>query len=141
MIIVNQQWKRKTDFGGWFGNGDKSVKYIDQFEPTFSLTNLIVEGENIRVLRTYPGPWRVFAREEIDGVVEWNEVGTKDFISDKPTNWDNQPQNKRDGGLLFAYGPPTYQEINDMITSSPNYAPKNPAERAMASLSFIKDTL
>lgn len=141
LIIVNPQWKRKSDFGGWFGSGDKAAKYIEQFEPTFSLTNLIVEGENIRVLRTYPGPWRVFARQKVDGVVEWNEVGRKEIVPEKPDNWEDLPQNKRDGGLLFAYGLPTYQEILDMLTSSPNYTPKNPAEKAMASLAFIKDTL
>ena len=140
-IIVNPQWKRRSDFGGWFGSDDKAVRYIEKFEPTFSLTNFIVEGENIRVLRTYPGPWRVFSREQVDGAVEWNEVGSKQFVPEKPSNWDDLSQNKRDGGLLFAYGLPTYQEILDMLTSSPNYTPKNPAEKAMASLSFIKDTL
>lgn len=149
LLIVNPQWKRRSDFGGslsaFLGGGgqNKNAAYVEEtFEPTFSLTNLIVEGENIRVLRTYPGPWRVFLRkEEEDGQVDWEQVGQKEFVASKPSGWEKTPENQRDGGLMFSHGQPTYQEIMDMFSSAPNYTPKNPAERAMAAFNFIKDTL
>jgi len=105
---------------------------------------LICEGESIRILRTYPGPWRVFLREAEgadDGVVHWNQVGSKDVVETKPSDWQEQPANKRDGGILFNYGQPSYQEIIDMLQNAPNYKPKNPAERALVAFNFIKDTL
>ena len=140
MLIINPQWKRKADFGGWFGNGDAKAAYAEtHFNPTFSLTNLICEGESVRVLRTYPGPWRVFIREDSNGEVDWMEVGQKDFIEVKPANWD--VDNRQDGGRLFDYGQPSYQQIFDMIQAYPGYTPKNPAERAAAAFNFIKDTL
>lgn len=144
LILVNPQWKRRSDFGGglgFFGRSDKGVDYAEQFVPTFSLTNLICEGESIRILRTHPGPWRVFVRKEEGGVVDWVLIGNKDFVESKPDEWSSQPANQRDGGRLFDYGLPTYQEINGMLLDTPNYAPKNPAERAAAAFNFIKDTL
>lgn len=149
LIIVNPQWKRRADFGntafgGMFGGGAKeSAVYVEQFTPTFSLTNLICEGESIRVLRTYPGPWRVYVREENanTGDIDWKFVGSKDFVDTKPRDWEKRPENQRDGGRLFDYGQPTYQEIAGMLQSSPNYTPKNPAERAAAAFTFIKDSL
>lgn len=149
LILVNPQWRRKTDFGGnnFFGNNnkkDKIINYIEeQYIPTFSLTNFICEGEAIRVLRTYPGPWRIFLQIgniELNNI-DWIQIGTKDIIETKPINWDNEVNNQRDGGLLFNYGQPSYQEIINMIIESPNYKIKNPAERAAAAFNFIKDTL
>ena len=164
LLLVNPQWKRRSDFpppsgasgwSSWFSgkseNNDPSLspaRYIEStYEPTFSLTNLIVEGENIRILRTYPGPWRVFVRREeqqgegLDPVVDWVQVGEQAFVPTKPNDWEEQPVNQRDGGQLFSFGMPSYQEIVQMLNQSPNYVPKNPAERAMAAFNFIKDTL
>ena len=145
LILVNPQYRRRSDFGGLFGSsGDNIVDYVETtFLPTFSLTNLICEGELIRILRTYPGPWRVFVREldKSTGTVDWKQIGSKDVLDQKPNDWQQQPANQRDGGILFNYGQPSYQEIIDMLYSSPNFTPKSPAERAAAAFSFIKDTL
>ena len=126
-------------------------RYIEStYEPTFSLTNLIVEGENIRILRTYPGPWRVFVRKEGpssmeddggSGMVDWVQVGQQNIVLQKPVNWEQEEDNQRDGGQLFNFGIPSYAEVVDMLNNSPNYVPKNPAERAMAAFNFIKDSL
>jgi hypothetical protein len=142
LILVNSQWKRKSDFsGGFFGGRDKLISYVEQFEPTFHCSNLMVESEQIRILRTYPGPWRVFLRVEKDSNVEWKEIGRKHFLSAKPATWDSEPDNQRDGGRVFDYGQPSYAEIIDMKTSMPDYQPKSLAERASAAFTFIKDTL
>jgi len=144
LILVNPQWRRRSDFGGFIGTDDRAANYVENFVPTFALTSLICEGESIRILRTYPGPWRVFLREAEgadDGVVHWNQVGSKDVVETKPSDWQEQPANKRDGGILFNYGQPSYQEIIDMLQNAPNYKPKNPAERALVAFNFIKDTL
>mmetsp|Transcript_9363 Transcript_9363/g.12419 ORF Transcript_9363/g.12419 Transcript_9363/m.12419 type:complete len:360 (+) Transcript_9363:121-1200(+) len=143
LILVNPQWKRQNDFGGFFSKGLENSRYMETtFEPTFSLTNLIVEGEIIRILRTYPGPWRVFTRTESEtGTVDWVQVGEKDFVDVKPGSWENDSRNQRDGGMLFNYGLPSYQEVMEMLTNAPNYVPKTPVERAMAAFNFIKDTL
>lgn len=143
--LVNPQYRRRSDFGGLFGNSkDKIADYVETtFAPTFSLTNLICEGESIRILRTYPGPWRVFVREQdpSTGAVDWKQVGSKDVLDKKPSDWEQQPANQRDGGMLFNYGQPSYQDIIAMLYSSPNFIPKSPAERAAAAFNFIKDTL
>jgi len=143
LLLVNPQWRRRSDFGGFFGTDEAAANYAESFLPTFSLTSLICEGESIRVLRTYPGPWRVFLRQQDDPAadVEWTQVGTKDVVETKPDDWQQIPANKRDGGSLFNYGQPTYQEIMDMLQNSPDYTPKSPAERAAAAFNFIKDTL
>ena len=143
LILVNPQWRRRSDFGGFIGTDDRAANYVENFVPTFALTSLICEGESIRILRTYPGPWRVFLREAegADGVVHWNQVGSKDVVETKPSDWQEQPANKRDGGILFNYGQPSYQEIIDMLQNAPDYKPKNPAERALVAFNFIKDTL
>jgi hypothetical protein len=154
LLLVNSQWKRRSDFGGnslsFFGGGgkaaaDEDVAFVDRFAPTFSLTNFICDGDSIRVLRSYPGPWRVFMRtEDADtGMVDWNQIGSKDVVDldDKSVNWDDLPENQRDGGRLFDYGQPTYQEILAMLIASPGFKVKSPAERAAAAFIFIKDTL
>ena len=143
LLMVNPQWRRRSDFGkSFFGTDDRAADYVETFVPTFSLTSLICEGESIRVLRTYPGPWRVFRRQD-DGprVVDWKPVGTKPVLEEKPADWQRQPSNQRDGGILFNFGQPTYQEIVVMLQQSSDYTPKNPAERAAAAFNFIKDTL
>jgi hypothetical protein len=140
------QWKRRSDFGGSFSffgrSNEPHIDYVEAYHPTFSLTNMICEGESIRILRSYPSPWRIFVRKEaLGGDVDWIEIGSKEFMSQKPSNWNDQPGNQRDGGRLFDYGQPSYQEISEMLQSSPNWTPKNPAERAAAAFTFIKDSL
>lgn len=148
LLVINPQWKRRSDFGSTsflFGGRDQGVResrYMEEnYEPTFSLTNLIVEGENIRILRTYPGPWRVYCRVEEEGVVDWKLVGSSPFVPLKPENWESETTNQRDGGILFNHGLPSYQNVFEMLVSSPDYVPKTPPERAMAAFNFIKDTL
>jgi len=143
LILINAQWKRRSDFGGFFGSGGITVAYAEQYEPTFSLTNMICEGDSIRVLRNYPGPWRIFVRkEDIDtGEVDWSQIGSKDVDDKRPADWDTRAENQRDGGRLFDFGQPTYQEINDMLQSSPDFKPKSAVERAATAFNFIKDTL
>jgi hypothetical protein len=143
LICINSQWRRRSDFGGFFGNAGDSVDFAEQFEPTFSLTNLICDGDSIRVLRNYPSPWRVFVRKEEDGtgVVDWIQIGSKNVVDNKPSDWDALRENQRDGGRLFDYGQPTYQEITEMLIASPGFKLKTPAERAAAAFLFIKDTL
>jgi hypothetical protein len=150
LLLVNSQWKRRSDFGGnsFFGGkaaADADVAFVDRFAPTFSLTNFICDGDSIRVLRSYPGPWRVFMRtDDADtGIVDWNQIGSKDVVDldNKPSNWDDLSENQRDGGRLFDYGQPTYQEIYQMLLASPGFYVKSPTERAAAAFIFIKDTL
>ena len=141
LIIVNPQVKRRSDFGGFFGSGDRTAAYVEDYVPSFSLTNLICEGENIRILRNYPAPWRVYVRDDKDGTVEWLQLDSKDVVESKPSGWEKIERNQRDGGQLFDYGQPSYQEIAEMLNSSPNWTPKNPAERAAAAFNFIKDSL
>jgi hypothetical protein len=151
LVLVNPQWRRRSDFGGVFGvdqigvfgADETSASYVEAFQPTFSLTNFICEGESVRVLHAYgSGVWRVYVRKDRDnGDVDWDQVGEKPYSVDKPENWIDLPGNSRDGGQLFDYGQPSYQEIIGMFASSPNYTPKNPAERAAAAFALIKDTL
>lgn len=150
LLIVNPQWKRRSDFSGglgFFGGGARAaaskVEYAERFVPTFSFTNLICQGESIRILRTYPGPWRVFGRKDdpADGSVDWMFIGSKPVVDVKPKDWEDRPESQRDGGRLFDYGQPTYQEITDMINNSTNYTPKSAAERALTAFNFVKDTL
>ena len=119
LLMVNPQWRRRTDFGkSIFGTDDRAADYVETFVPTFSLTSLICEGESIRVLRTYPGPWRVFRRQDNGpDVVDWKPVGVKPVLEEKPADWQRQPSNQRDGGILFNFGQPTYQEIMEMLES------------------------
>jgi hypothetical protein len=139
LILVNTQWKRKTDFG-FFGGRDQ-VTCTESFLPTFFCSNLMVEGEQVRILRSHPGPWRVFLRFEEDGVIDWRQIGDKPLLASKPETWDSDFANSRDGGRLFDFGQPTYQEIATMITSRDEFVPKTMAERASAAFTFIKDTL
>ena len=142
LVMVNPQWRRRSDFGGFFGVDEASARYAEQYQPTFSLTNLICEGESVRILHNHNNPWRVYLREElVNGDVDWKILGEKPFTATPPADWNDQPLKKRDGGRLFDYGQPSYQEIIDMLNQSPNYTPKNPAERAAAAFAFIKDTL
>jgi hypothetical protein len=144
LILFNPQYRRRSDFGrAWFGRDDATADYAETFYPTFSLTNLVCEGDSIRILCAHPSPWRVFRRDERveTSEVDWVEIGQKPFLDVKPGDWNNQPDNKRDGGLLFNYGQPSYQEIAVMLTNAPDYKAKNPAERAAVAFSFIKDSL
>ena len=141
LILVNAQWKRQTDFG-FFSRADR-VRHVEAFQPSYSCTNLMVEGDQVRVLRAYPGPWRVFLRQEDSKTSRfiWTEIGNKLMVNVKPLNFDQEPANKQDGGKLFDYGQPTYRDCEAMIMAMEGYRPKTIAERAMAAVTFIKDTL
>jgi hypothetical protein len=140
LILVNTQWNRQSDFG-FFGRGEQ-VQYVEKFSPSFYCSNLMVEGEQVRILRSYPGPWRVFVRVVTErNSVEWRQVGDKPVLETKPASWDKDPANARDGGKIFDYGCPSYKEIETMIVSQDWYQPKSFAERAAAAFTFIKDTL
>jgi hypothetical protein len=146
MILVNAQYRRLSDFGNALGGfftrekNNKQVAYLEEtFLPTFICTSFMVEGEQIRILRSYPGPWRVFKLEmgEEIGSISWVQIGTKDVISavDKAADEGNQ------NGMLFSFGQPSYLEIEDMITSQEGYSQRSLSERAANAFTFIKDTL
>jgi hypothetical protein len=160
LIVVNSQWRRMTDFGMAFFGKDRrndKIQFVETFEPTFHCSNIMVEGDIVRVLRTYPGPWRVYLRvveggdinpddsaEMMPMYVDWLEIGSKELIMSKTKEWVKKAQANdadQDGGKLFDYGIPNYNEITVMITSREGYVPKSLSERAAAAFSFIKDTL
>lgn len=146
MILVNSQWRRKTDFGiAFFGGREEKIRFVEQFVPTFHCSNSMVEGEIVRILRTYPGPWRVFLRVvKESGDVYWVNIGEKPVLDEKTAEWEQSLINNGgdyDGGRIFDYGIPTYKEIEIMISSREGYIPKSLSERAAAALVFIKDTL
>ena len=62
LVFINSQWRRKTDFGmAFFGNNrEDKIKFVEGFEPTFHCSNVMVEEDILRILRTYPGPWLVY---------------------------------------------------------------------------------
>ena len=170
LCLVNSQWRRKTDFGiinnnnnnngngmfsSWFGGGSNNdnnksdqIAFVEGFEPTFHCTNIMVEGDIVRILRTYPGPWRVYLRIVMDennkDSIDWVLIGTKDVLSTKTDEWDRNTEENNgnfDGGKLFDYGIPTYQEILKMIVSRDDYTPKSLTEKASSAFTFIKDSL
>jgi len=141
MIITNSEWKRKSDFGGVFGSfgTEKSISFVNNFEPIYYMTSLMVDGEQIRILRAYPGQWRVFLmkiddidvyNQSRDGGISWVEIGTKPLS-----------RQKSNGKILDFFDVPSYEEISDMIRSADGYIEKTVFERAIISANFIKDTL
>lgn len=143
MIVVNPQWRRDSDFGSFFGGFAGSgvaskTDFVKKFSPTFSCTSLMVEGDQVRILRAHPGPWRVFVMQVVDGdysEINWVEVGSKDFLLDQPKNW------KGNNGALFDFALPSYREIEQMIKEQDGFVERSPLEKAAASVRFIKDTL
>ena len=116
----------------------------------------------MRILRTYPGPWRVYLRVVIndndedrstplgrstteEGGIDWIEIGSKEVLESKSSEWEKSVNEDggmlKDGGKIFDYGIPTYREIEEMIVSRDGYRPKSLSERATTALTFIKDTL
>jgi hypothetical protein len=133
MILINCQWKRPSDFPT-----KESAEFVTQFAPTFHCSNLMVEGDQIRILRTYPGDWRVFLMVQDDAnQIDWIEIGTKPLVEPSTVAANNIIRD----GTLFNYGQPNYREIESMITSRDDYVPKSAMERAQAAFTFIKDTL
>ena len=118
MILINPQWRRKSDFGGVFGAAfggaglSSRLDYVNSFAPTYSMTSLMVDGEQIRILRSYPKGWRVFMMKVNDmeaygngkseNDVSWVEIGSKPVV--------NAPK-----GELANFGIPSYDDIVDMI--------------------------
>ena len=146
LVLVNTQWNRKTDFGNaFFGGRDEKVQFVEGFQPTFHCSNIMVEGDIVRILRTYPGPWRVYLRTtdaDDETKIDWIEIGTKDLIPTKTPEWERiAKKGDSDGGKVFDYGIPTYEEITEMIVSREGYVPKSLSERATSAFTFIKDTL
>ena len=147
LILVNPEWRRPSDFSSsspllsFFSKDEKSkeINYVETFYPTFVCSNLMVEGDQIRILRSYPGPWRVFlqiienptALTTDQMKIDWIEIGSKPV----------QETNNAENSIIFDYGKPTYQEITNMIESQDGYVPKSVTERAAAAFTFIKDTL
>jgi len=167
LILVNVEWRRPSDFSSsssspagflpFFKSETKisdkpsQIQYVESFHPTFICSNLMVEGDQIRILRSYPGPWRVFLQtitveesmtnnnnEQMQ--IDWIEIGTKDII-EYDTSESINDDYENGAGTIFDYGKPSYQEIVEMITSREGYVPKTVTERAAAAFTFIKDTL
>lgn len=167
LILVNAQWKRKSDFGssssattggflpwGKKNSREETIEFVEGFEPTFHCSNVMVEGDIVRILRTFPGPWRVYLRTVLDSTLEdvnvdsnidWVEIGSKELLQTKTAEWEKEMKElggvDKDGGKMFDYGMPSYKEIQTMIVSREGYVPKSLSERAAAALTFIKDTL
>lgn len=148
LLVVNSQWKRKTDFGLQFfgGNRQKKIDFVEKFEPTYHCSSIMVEGDIVRILRVFPGPWKVYIRvvEPSNNNVDWIKIGKKDVINEKTPEWEAAVAKEKgisDGGKIFDYGIPSYSDVEQMIVSRDGYVKKSLQERAASSLIFIKDTL
>lgn len=150
LVMVNSQWRRKTDFGvAFFGGRDEKVSFVETFAPTYYCSNVMVDGDICRVLRMYPGDWRVYLRDMEDpndpmSSVDWIMIGSKPLLESKTAQWEidaKEDGGDIDGGKIFDYGKPTYNEIQEMIVSREGYVPKSISERAASAFNFIKDTL
>eukprot|EP00549_Striatella_unipunctata_P001996 CAMPEP_0118711492 /NCGR_PEP_ID=MMETSP0800-20121206/24126_1 /TAXON_ID=210618 ORGANISM="Striatella unipunctata, Strain CCMP2910" /NCGR_SAMPLE_ID=MMETSP0800 /ASSEMBLY_ACC=CAM_ASM_000638 /LENGTH=289 /DNA_ID=CAMNT_0006616109 /DNA_START=75 /DNA_END=941 /DNA_ORIENTATION=- len=149
LLLVNPQWKRKTDFANknmnplasFFGGGpaktkEELIEYIESnYIPTYYCSNVIIEGEQLRILRSYPSPWKVYLFKGDD----WVLIGEKPVVTTTRTNQETiQPTGmaQQDGGRLFDFGLPNYQEMLSMIKNQEDYVPKSVTERATSAFNF-----
>uniref|UniRef100_A0A6T7UQQ4 DUF1995 domain-containing protein n=2 Tax=Pyramimonas obovata TaxID=1411642 RepID=A0A6T7UQQ4_9CHLO len=91
IITVNKQWTYGqviSDFG--FGPWrERRESFINSFEPAYCLKSFRVLGENVRILRGYPGTWKVYAI---------SEAGEAELVGDQ----DAQPTYKELEAMLRA---------------------------------------
>lgn len=113
VLAVNTQWQARGQVISDFGVGVKRRKaeeFVDSFEETYHLSRVGVFGDDIRVLRAYPGPWQVYY------------LGARDR---KP--------------VLLACDKvkPTYQRLLELVKAIPgSRAGKNWLDRALTAGSF-----
>jgi hypothetical protein len=62
-LLINPQWTMKgqliSDFGILPWQKAKNEKFVGEFQPSYVLRQTRIQGEDIRVLRIYPGPYQV----------------------------------------------------------------------------------
>ena len=59
MLVLQGNLMNEFGFGA---RKDAAMALVDSFEPTYWLKQLRVAGDDLRVLRAYPGKWQVRSR-------------------------------------------------------------------------------
>eukprot|EP00877_Chromochloris_zofingiensis_P011974 jgi/Chrzof1/702/Cz01g25120.t1 len=93
LLIVNPQWELKGNVINDFGFGqrkDRALQFIDTFEHTYYVKQQRVYGDDLRVLRAFPGKWHVYAV---------NAAGTPQLLS----STDQLPSYKNIEAILRAW--------------------------------------
>lgn len=59
VVLLNPAWR---DRGSWgFFDGATAQRVIfDRYEPTYALTQFVLRGEKLSLLKVWPHPWHVF---------------------------------------------------------------------------------
>lgn len=59
LLLVNPAWRDRSSFG--FFDGAAAQKLVfDRYETTYALSQFVVRGEKLSLLRAWPHPWHVF---------------------------------------------------------------------------------
>lgn len=116
LLIVNPQWELQGNLVNSFGFGarkESAMALIDSFTPTYWLKQLRVAGDDLRVLRAYPGKWQV-------------HVVRRDGSSQLLATFDDQP---------------SYSELEGALKGWPEAASnKSLMDRLRDEVQFIQDT-
>lgn len=108
MLVMNAQWQPRGQVISDFGVGAKRKKaedFVASFEDTYHLSRVGVFGDDVRILRAYPGPWQVY------------------FMS----------KDKKPKLLTCDVKQPTYERILDLLKAVPgSRASKTWFDRAMS---------
>lgn len=65
LLMFNPQWELKGNLVSDFGFGrrkEEALAFIDTYQSTYYLRQLRVTGDDLRVLRAYPGQWQIHVR-------------------------------------------------------------------------------
>ena len=59
LLLVNPAWRDRSSWG-FFDGAAAQAQVLDRYETTYTLSQFVVRGEKLSLLRAWPHPWHVF---------------------------------------------------------------------------------
>jgi hypothetical protein len=113
LLLVNPAWRDRGSWG-FFDGADAQKLIFDRYETTYALSQFVIRGEKLSLLKSHGLPWHVF-------LTVLGEEGT----TEESTRLDARIDGGGQARLLGTFDQrPEYKALDEMVRLSQKQAPQ-----------------
>ena len=107
LLLVNPAWRDRSSWG-FFDGAAAQKQVFDRYETTYALSQFVVRGEKLSLLRAWPHPWHVFVT-----------VLGEEATVEESTRMDARMDGGGQARLLATFAErPEYKQLDELVRAS-----------------------